>query len=125
MSAESRLNNNNRRTRPLREQEIELLRALLASGPLSNLVAGDLAASRVEELADGGMGSLKFVGAERGQRKYAKTVAEAHYIDADGVQVSITVNVDGKGDLYVLDFWKADFSPLRRYPTPSDLRTVR
>ena len=29
---------------------------------------------------------------------------------------------DEYGELFELDFWKVDFSPLRRYPQPQDLR---
>jgi len=40
----------------------------------------------------------------------------------DGVPVSIVLNTDSTGSLYEVDFWKVDFSPLLRYPRPSDLR---
>jgi hypothetical protein len=38
------------------------------------------------------------------------------------VLVSIAVNSDDRGELYEVDFWKVDFSPLRRYPNATDLR---
>jgi hypothetical protein len=36
--------------------------------------------------------------------------------------VSIAINVDNKGDLFEVDFWRVDFLPVKRYPKPSDLR---
>jgi hypothetical protein len=46
---------------------------------------------------------------------------EAQYVDSDGVLVSIAVNAARNSDLLEVDFWKVDFSPLRRYPRPSDV----
>ena len=65
------------------------------------------------------MGSIRFVQPER--RSFGQTLVEAQYADSDGVLVSIAVNLDKNGDLFEVDFWKVDFSPLRRYPKPSDL----
>ncbi len=72
------------------------------------------------DMRDGNMGSICFAGDER--RIFGKALAEAHYTDEDGVCVSIAINTDDKGDLFEVDFWKVDFSPLKRYPKPSDLR---
>ena len=66
------------------------------------------------------MGSIRFVQTE--PRTLRKALMEAEYTDSDGVLVSIVVNVDTHGDLFEVDFWKVDFSPLRRYPSPSDIR---
>jgi hypothetical protein len=69
------------------------------------------------------MGSVRFVRKD-GRRAFGSEVARAEYVDGDGILVSIAVNVDQEGDLYEIDFWKTDFSPLRRYPRPEDLRVV-
>lgn len=69
-------------------------------------------------MQDGGVGSIRFVGS---QPPMGKEVAEAQYLDSDGVLVSIVINTDRNGQLFEVDFWKVDFSPLRRYPRPSDL----
>jgi len=66
------------------------------------------------------MGSIRFVKSEL--RAFGAATAEAEYIGDDGVLVSIAVNSDNWGELYEIDFWKVDFSPLRRYPNPTDLR---
>jgi hypothetical protein len=73
-------------------------------------------------MQDGGMGSIRFVGS--GARSFGKALVEAQYLDSDGVLVSITVNVDHQGQLFELDFWKVDFSPLIRYPKPSDVTGI-
>jgi hypothetical protein len=73
----------------------------------------------VRDMQDGGMGSIRVDQPEA--RSFGKTVVEANCVDSDGVLISIAVNVDGRGDLFEVDFWKVDFSPLRRYPAPSDL----
>lgn len=84
-------------------------------------VASDLNHCVVEDMQDGGMGSIRFLTNRQTDRTFGKTMAEATYTDEDGVIVSITLNVDTSGYLYELDFWKTDFSRLRRYPTCADL----
>lgn len=74
----------------------------------------------VTEMQDGGMGSIRFLGGN--DRHRARSIAEARYIDDDGVVVSIELNVDETDNLFELDFWKVDFSPLLRYPNPDDLQ---
>ena len=75
----------------------------------------------VEDMQDGGMGSVRFLATGAAQRHLGRAVAQAEYVDEDGVPVNITINVDRDGQLYEIDFWKVDFSPLKRYPRASDL----
>jgi len=84
-----------------------------------------LALKAVEDMADGGMGTIRFINARDESGSYGATIAEAEYLDSDGVLVSIALNVDAHGDLLELDFWKVDFSPLRQYPKPEQLRIKR
>jgi hypothetical protein len=72
------------------------------------------------DMKDRNMGSIRFARDER--RIFDKVLVEAQYKDEDGVSVSIAINADNKGDLFEIDFWKVDFSPLKHYPKPSDLR---
>lgn len=74
-------------------------------------------------MRDGGMGSIRFVGAKDCHR--AGSIAEATYLDDDGMTVSIELSLDEDASLFELDFWKVDFSPLRRYPSPGDLRPLK
>ena len=71
---------------------------------------------------DGGMGSIRFDGVDN--RKLGKTLIELKYVDDDGIDVSIAVNLDDNGKLYELDFWKVDFSPLRSYPRPEQVNLI-
>src|SRR5260370_30953166 len=106
-------------TRPLREEERELIRSLLSGVSAKAELEDTLPASHVTEMQDGGMGSIRFVQPE--SRSFGKALVEAQHVDSDGVLVNIAVNTDNNGDLFEVDFWKVDFSPLRRYPKPSDL----
>jgi len=101
--------------RLLRTEEIAILAAML------NIPLDALKANIVEDMADGDMGSIRFVYGSSMPRLLGQTVARAEYVDADGVVVSITVNLDSQGDLYEVDFWKTDFSPLLKYPVPEQL----
>ena len=74
------------------------------------------------DLADGGMGSIRFADESGQSRKMGRELVTAHYTDEDHVPVVISVNVDQDGRLFEMDFWKVDFSPLRRYPAPEELR---
>jgi len=76
----------------------------------------------VEDMADGGMGSIRFVQNSGERCLFGKKIAEADYVDIDGVLVSIVLNVDQQGNLYEIDFWKVDFSSICKYPRPEGLR---
>jgi hypothetical protein len=80
-----------------------------------------LSGSVVIDMDDGGMGSIQFVRESRPERSLGACIAQAEFIDSDGVLVNIVVNLDHLGDLYELDFWKVDFSQLLSYPVPSQL----
>jgi len=76
-----------------------------------------LATAVVEEMDDGGMGSLRF--SQRGAstpRRLGALLAEREFVDSDGVPILVAINLDESGDLFELDIWKVDFSPLRRFP---------
>jgi len=74
----------------------------------------------VQDLNDGGMGSIRFLA--QSDVRFSGEIARAEYIDRDGVLVSITINSDQYGELHEMDFWGTDFSPLKRYPEPGQLR---
>lgn len=107
--------------RPLNAEERALLSALVPSDILVAQGSDFLECARVSDLMDGGMGSIRFDGSQQHRRR-ARAVAEARYVDDDGTPVSIEVNVDESNRLFEVDFWKVDFSPLRRYPEPHDLK---
>ncbi|CAN7268778.1 hypothetical protein LJR289_001171 [Pseudoduganella sp. LjRoot289] len=108
--------------RALRPDEQKVLVRLLDMAGCS--AQTQLLNRRVVDMNDGGMGSVRFISPSGGAHGFGQCVAEARYADADGVPVFIALNLDDLGDLYELDFWKADFSPLRTYPSPDQLAPV-
>lgn len=77
---------------------------------------------RVKPLDDGNMGSLElFVNNDsESSRVFGRQVAECYFFDTDGVKVIASLNVDSSGNLYELDVWKTDFSPLIEIPSDVD-----
>ena len=94
--------------RPLNSKEEELLSKLLDIAGLES----NLSELKVTELKDGEMGSLA-IGENYKKRSFGKQVAEYQFTDLDGIEVSCTLNLDTEGNLYELDIFKADFSPLK------------
>ena len=95
---------------------------MLSSNPAGVNGAAELAVRQVTDIQDGGMGSIRFLSAYRSIRELGKQIVTANYIDEVGVLVSIAINTDDQGNLFEVDFWKTDFSVLRRYPNPLDLQ---
>ena len=110
------------RARPLRPGERQIVEAMLYGKCSRDDLVSTLDTCLVEDMQDGGMGSIRFLSMSQTRPRFGRAIAEAEYTDEDGALVSITVNVDGGGKLFELDVWKVDFSPLRRYPTPAELR---
>lgn len=107
--------------RALRLEELDLVRGLIALHNDDAQLAHQIEGGLVHDFRDGGMGGLRFAGPEG--RSLGRKVAEAEYVDVDGVTVSIVLNADQNGQLFELDIWKVDFSPLKKYPSPTALRT--
>jgi hypothetical protein len=102
--------------RPLTPKERDLIAFILGQhSPLQGHFG------LVEEMNDGGMGSLRFVG--RADRRFGRCIGEAKFDDADGVPVSVALNADQRGELFELDLWKVDFSPLQRIAALGELRS--
>ena len=107
--------------RELREDELRVLRKMLSQTSIETEFEEQVASMKVQTMADGGMGSIRFYnGRDRSPLDYGGQIAEAAFQDADGVPVSITLSVDTIGDLFEMDVFKADFSPLIRYPDLAD-----
>jgi hypothetical protein len=109
--------------RPLRVDERNVILEMLKASPSRERLANGLDAALVEDMDDGGMGSIKFVYSGNSERNMSFELASAEYRDEDGVPVSIALNMDQFGDLFELDFWKVDFSPLLRYPRVEQVKT--
>jgi hypothetical protein len=107
--------------RRLREREVDLITVMIRNSPNADAMLGSLSGRLVEDMKDGEMGSLRFVYADHRVRRFGKKIAEAQFTDEDGVPVSAALNLDDAGELLELDIWKADFSPLKRYPRPEEV----
>jgi hypothetical protein len=108
--------------RRLRQEEFDLLHAILeGSGVGASLSTNSL----VRDLTDGGMGSIEFLPECPGESRQAECIAEADYMDSDGIPVSLTVNVDQNQRLFELDIWKVDFGRLKTYPTARTIRNIK
>jgi hypothetical protein len=109
--------------RTISDAEYLLITELFVRLDMSPISFGLSRQLKVEELADGGMGSIRFIHPESTyeQRSLGQSVVEGEFQDADGVVVSMAINVDKQNKLYELDLWKVDFSPLRRYPDPTEV----
>ncbi len=80
----------------------------------------------VKPMDDGSMGSLYLslsVDIDI-KRLFGKQVSECHFIDRDGVDVIASLNVDENENLFELDIWKIDYSPLIEIPEQFDINTL-
>jgi hypothetical protein len=107
--------------RHLKDSEKVLIRRLLEqeAGDNSALLS-QLDSLDVQEMSDGGMGSLYFAwpGKDAHVRRFGRRIAELQLDDADGVAVVASLNVDKDGDLFELDIWKTNFEPVIRLTPP-------
>jgi hypothetical protein len=106
--------------RQLRQEESNVVEALLGMVPDNAKPSFDKLFA--VDLRDGGMGSIRLTGEFDRPRKMGSELVTAHYIDEDQIPVIISINLDQEGRLFEIDFWKVDFSPLKRYPTPKELK---
>jgi len=74
----------------------------------------------VRELDDGGMGSFSFDLNETKKRE--KSLVEGNFEDKDGCIVDFELTLDSQGDLFELDFFKVDFSPLINLPSEDQIK---
>ena len=102
--------------RQLTEAEIKLIERLLKDKPEAEKLLPQLRTVLVEELPDGGMGSLRFTGNNTAERKLGKEIAAEIGHDVDKVPITVSLRIDNFGELYELDFWKVNFAPIQQLP---------
>ena len=112
------------RLRQLRPDELAIIKKLVA-GTVFERTGPEFDSLLVGDAQDGGMGSLWFHKSSLEKRRFGTELAEGLFHDADGVPVSVGLYLDQFGDLFELDVWKVDFSPLIRYPHPNDLEIIK
>ena len=104
-------------TRKIDDKEYHLLKHLLSL--VSDNVANFELPGVVEDMQDGGMGSIQF--GNRNGRSFGRDIVQVKYIDRDGVPVFITLVEDDQGALLELEFWKVNFEKLLEFPTPTQV----
>lgn len=100
--------------RLLRKKEINLIKWVIKNAPEASKIIPELPTVLVEEMEDGGMGSLRVLSEK--ERFYSRDIGEIEMLDEDGITLIISVNVDNNGELFELDIWKVDFSALIKFP---------
>ena len=68
----------------------------------------------VTELADGSMGSIRFVSPLNERRAFC--LEKAEFRDTEGSNINVAINADQTGALYEVDIWKYDFTPVIEFP---------
>ena len=118
-----------RKLGPLRhlcEEELAIVRKMISATPLQQELDRQISDALVQDMPDGGIGSIKFYsGRPRAESEYGKLIAEAAFQDGDGVPVSATLSLDKSGYVFELDMFKADGSPLMRYPNLDDFKIIK
>ena len=99
--------------------QLPLVAHLIAAGAPQFL--SDLDSLKLEPMDDGGMGSHQFQSPEL-DRRMGSMAAQCGFTDSDGIPVFASLLLDQNGQLFELELWKADFSPLRNWPKAVDLR---
>src|SRR5262245_47727245 len=114
-----------RTDRAISPNEAALLESLLGMVPASEKYLETVRTLRIQELDDGGMGSFRIVNdQDQNSRRFGSQLVMAEFTDRDDVLVSVTLNLDPQGDLFEVDIWKTDNSPLQVWPSGSQLRRV-
>ena len=99
--------------RSLKKEELPLVRFMIQKAGIDV----DVQNLKVESMDDGGMGSLHFF-TETKEPKFGESVAEYEFKDEDGIPVFVTLMIDQNGNIFELDMFKGDFSPLIKWPNP-------
>jgi hypothetical protein len=101
--------------RLLKLPELSLLLFMLRGMPAAEHLLTMLYTVEVAELDGQEPGSLRFI-SQQPNRRLGEKVAGTRFLDEDGVPVFVSLYLDQQGELYELDCWKVDDTPLRRIP---------
>jgi len=112
-----RLSKKEMRKRTIRKDEYDLISCLLSQ--ISEHSRKYIIPEIIQEMDDGGMGSIKLSGG-----KANRVLIERQYLDSDGQLVLITLYDNDQQELFELDMWKVDFSPLVKYPVSTELKAA-
>lgn len=101
--------------RSLKLPELGLLVFMLRGKPGAEHLLALLHTVEVAEIEPEETGSLRFT-SHQPNRRLDERIASTQFLDEDGVLVFASLYLDQEGELYELDYWKTDDSPLRRIP---------
>lgn len=107
--------------RRLTVAEINLISFLVRDTPEGEAIIATLEDLFVEEMDDGGMGSLQVIVEGGDHRRSGGVLADMDAKDADGMYLLISVILDTDDNFYELDIFKGDFSPLIKLPEVSQV----
>lgn len=104
--------------RHITKQEESLLEELISKANI-NISFNWKKELLVSDLIDGGMGSLSLYPPRitDKKREFGSQVSDCQFKDTDGVIVIASLYLDKEGNMYELDIWKTDFSPLKNIST--------
>lgn len=99
-------------------EEMQLLEHMVRLADGLGASASDLSNLAVENMSDGGMGSLRLfpAGTRALQRFYGRKVSTWEFADDDDVPVLVALIVDAQERLYELELWKSNHGRLGRFP---------
>ena len=98
--------------------ELNLISQLISKAHEYPISSGWKDSLYVEDMIDGGMGSLKLSTDNNRDinRKFGSQISDLMFKDEDGVGVIASLNLDADGELYELDMWKINYEPLISIP---------
>jgi len=107
--------------RKLLQQEIRLLTILIEKASIT-LPEDWQEKMIVCSMDDGHMGSLRLYpnGEVLNICLFEKQISECRFFDKDGVLVLASLNLDREGNMFELDIWKTDYTPLINIPEQID-----
>lgn len=108
--------------RKLKQEEIQLITYMIKSTKEGERIVPKLPEINVEEMNDGGMGSLRVLVDGKDTRQTGGVLVDKDYYDEDGMLLIVSVILDTDDNFYELDIFKGDFSPLKKIPkVPNNL----
>lgn len=107
--------------RRITDLEFKVLEYLINLAKFSRHIDNDKLS--VRSLADGEMGSFlifEHPNLLEEQRMFGAQISEFQYIDDDDIPVIVSLNVDNNGNLFELEVWKVDYSPVISLKIPNN-----
>ena len=100
------------------QAELNLIRYLVDKAALARISSEWPQTLLVSSMTDGNMGSLLLFpdGKVTNNRNFGQCVSEYQFIDVDNINALASLNIDQNEQLFELDIWKTNFTPLVSLP---------